>query len=211
MQHLAEKVLQVADPQAAVRLSRWSADVDQRTVWQGVLIEALVSERTLARALLEVLAVSRVARLLVIVDQPILLLPTLHPHNAGTNEVRRDATCGTAPFDLILEVLRLSPRPDALQTEDVTAVRQDAKPLLAARLLQDHLQTYAADLVFGSLNGKRVLHVQLVLFDALDVVQPLLFLVQRIQTELAAQFAQFPVGIWARVQHTDATVLKVRT
>lgn len=88
--------MQVTDPQATVRAGR-STHVDQLPVRKGVLVEALVAERTLARTLLEVLAVGRIAGLLVIVDQLVLLLAALHPHNAGTHEIRRDATRGASP------------------------------------------------------------------------------------------------------------------
>ena len=86
----------MADPQSAVGLSRRTTHIDQLTVGQGVLVEALVPERTLARTLLKVLAVRRVAGLLVVVDQLILLLAALHPHDTGTHKVRRDATRGAA-------------------------------------------------------------------------------------------------------------------
>lgn len=113
-----------------------------------MLVEALVAKRTLARTLLEVLAVGRIAGLLVIVDQLVLLFTALHPHNARTNKIRRNATRRASAFDFILEVLRLSPRPDALQAEDVIAVWQNTESLLAARLLQNHLQTDAANFIF---------------------------------------------------------------
>lgn len=146
VQNLAEEVLQVADPQATVR-SRRSTHVDQLPIRQGMLVEAFVAKRTLARALLEMLAVGRIAGLLVIVDQLVLFLTALHPNNARANEIRRDATRRAATFDFILEVLRLSPRPDALQAEYVIAIWQNTESLLAARLLQNHLQTDAANFI----------------------------------------------------------------
>lgn len=192
-------------------LPRGTAHVHQLTGWQGVLVEALVPERTLAGALLEVLAVRRVARLLVVVDQLVLVVRALDPDDARTDKVGRDATGRAAALDFVLKVLRLAPRPDALEAEDVVAVGQDAEALLPARLLQDHLQTDAADLVLRALDRKRVLHVQLVLLDALGVVLPALFRIGRIQAELATQLAQFAVLVRTSVQHTAPAGLVVRT
>lgn len=120
------------------------------------------------------------------------------------------------PRDCVVEVLRRSPLPYALQAENVVAIGQDAEPLLALRLLDDHLEADAARLVLRFRDRERQLHVLLQHLYALlmarggdkqtlgwrqrargaasyRVMRPTLVLVGRMQTELVAHFAQIAV------------------
>lgn len=129
-------------------------------------VEALVTERTFAATLVEVLAVLGTQGAFVISDQLFLLLLRVHPIHAGTDEIRGDTALRARSYDLVVELLRLAPFSDAGQAEAVIAIRQYAEPLFPRRLLHYCLETDAAGLLLATLNGERQLHVRLVLLHA---------------------------------------------
>ncbi len=93
-----------------------------------VLVEALVPEGALPVPALEVLALLLGEGQPVVLQQPVLLLPGVHPEARGDDEVRGLPALRAGPDDLVLELLGLAPLAQAGQAEAVVAVGQDAEP-----------------------------------------------------------------------------------
>lgn len=74
------------------------------------------------------------------------------------------------PDDLVLELPRLSPLPDAAQAEAVVTIGQDPESLFTVRLLHNYLEANPATLLLRPGNGKREFHVLLVLFNTVLAV-----------------------------------------
>jgi len=131
------------------------AHIDDGAIGQGVSVEALVAKGTPAPAQPEVLAVLGAQSSAIVAEQLVLLLLGVHPEGTGTDEIRGDPALWTGPGHRVLELLVLTPPADAVQTEGVIALGQDAKaPLLAALLLHHRVKADAAHLVLGTGYGK---------------------------------------------------------
>lgn len=94
----AKPYLQMGYPESTFdSWSRRSSDIHQLTGGQRMLVETLITERTLPCSLFEVLTVGRVAGLLVIIDKFLFFSYLFNPHNTGTNVIGRDTARWTAP------------------------------------------------------------------------------------------------------------------
>lgn len=70
--------------------------IDQLAFRCRVPVETSITERARTGSLAKMLAIGRIARLLVVPDQPFLFLARLHPNEAGTYKVGRRAACRAA-------------------------------------------------------------------------------------------------------------------
>lgn len=111
-------------------------------------IRLLINLQKSSAHLLEILAIFLRKCILVLVYEFVLLLLAVDPKRARTHKIGAYAALWTSSNDFVVELLRLSPLPDALEAEAVRAVRQDSKALLSAVLLPHNVETNAAGLLF---------------------------------------------------------------
>ena len=96
-------------------------------------------------------------------SQPRSVLPANNSHSVTLGSPH--VTLGS-PDNFVLELLGLSPRPETVEAETVVAVGHDPEPGLALGLLHDDLHADPARLVLRLGHGERLLHLRLVLLQA---------------------------------------------